>query len=77
MIQTEKRELYGTTYDYTYSDEGYYIERDGVIYVEAYDPEGSGRVYTETTERIPDWTPDPDEAEISDYQDALKELGVE
>ena len=32
----------------TYSDEGYMIERDGVLYEEAIDPENSGRVYTET-----------------------------
>lgn len=35
----------------TYSDEGFMIERDGVLYEEAIDPENSGRVYTETTER--------------------------
>ena len=33
----------------TYSDEGFMIERDGVLYEEAIDPENSGRVYTETT----------------------------
>ena len=33
----------------TYSDEGFMIERDGVLYEEAIDPEGSGRVYKETT----------------------------
>ena len=36
----------------TYSDEGYMIERDGVKYSEAIDPEGSGRVYIETSEKI-------------------------
>ena len=34
----------------TYSDEGFMIERDGVFYEEAIDPENSGRVYKETTE---------------------------
>lgn len=32
----------------TYSDVGTMIERDGVVYEEAIDPEDSGRVYTET-----------------------------
>lgn len=35
----------------TFSDEGFMIERDGVLYEEAIDPENSGRVYNETTER--------------------------
>ena len=35
----------------TYSDEGYMLERDGVLYEEAIDPEGSGRIYTETTKK--------------------------
>lgn len=37
----------------TYSDQGYKIERDGVRYDEAIDPENMGRVYTETDELIP------------------------
>lgn len=40
-------ELNGFEYDYTYSDAGRYVVRDGVSYDEAYDPVGSGRVYTE------------------------------
>ena len=36
----------------TYSDEGKYITRDGVIYNEAIDPDGLGRVYEETDEYI-------------------------
>ena len=36
----------------TYSDGGYLIERDGVRYSEAIDPEEMGRVYTETDELI-------------------------
>ena len=59
MIKTE---FYMTRYDgvelyRTYSDEGYYIERDGVIYEEAVDPEGTDRVYTELrmNDKIPNW----------------------
>lgn len=59
MIKTE---FYMTRFDgvelyRTYSDEGYYIERDGVIYEEAVDPEGTDRVYTELrmNDKIPSW----------------------
>ena len=36
----------------TYSDADYMIERDGVRYSEAIDPEEMGRIYTETDELI-------------------------
>lgn len=36
----------------TYSDAGFKIERDGVQYDEAIDPENTGRVYTEMNERV-------------------------
>jgi len=54
------REFFMTRYDgvdlyRTYSDEGYYIERDDEIYEEAIDPDGMDRVYTETDIKIPDW----------------------
>ena len=42
----------GVTYDYTYSDAGMMIARDGVRYSEAVDPLDSGRVYTETDEPV-------------------------
>ena len=47
------REFYRTREDgvrlvRTYSDAGKMIERDGVLYEEAIDPEDSGRVYTES-----------------------------
>ena len=51
IIQTIK-EINGVSYDYTYSDSGFMIERDGVRYSEAVDPLNSGRVYTETEEPI-------------------------
>lgn len=38
----------GTNLVRTYSDKGYMIERDGIRYGEAIDPENSGRIYTET-----------------------------
>lgn len=73
IIQTTK-EINGVSYDYTYSDSGMMIERDGVRYSEAVDPLDSGRVYTETEESIDSGT---DEATVEDYQSALNEFGVE
>ena len=67
IIQTTK-EIDGVVYDYTYSDSGYMIERDGVRYSEAVDPLDSGRVYTETDEPIDMGT---DEATVEDYQTTL------
>lgn len=50
MIVTEfyKTRADGVRLVRTYSDAGLLIERDGVVYEEAIDPEDSGRVYTET-----------------------------
>ena len=55
MIVTEyfKTRKDGVVLNRTYSDEGFYIERDGEQYAEAIDPADSGRVYTETEELIP------------------------
>lgn len=43
----------GANLQRTYSDAGYYIERDGIMYVDAVDPEGMDRVYTETNVPLP------------------------
>ena len=43
MIIQTKKEINGVVYDYTYSDSGFIIERDGVRYFEAVDPLDSGR----------------------------------
>lgn len=48
MIISETIKLNDTNFTKTYSDAGFYIERNGVNYVEAIDPLGSGREYTET-----------------------------
>ena len=48
MIQTENITSNGRQLTRTYSDGGYYIQRDGVQYAEAIDPADSGRTYTET-----------------------------
>lgn len=42
----------GVVLNRTYSDAGFMIERDGVKYSGAIDPEGTDRVYTETDEPV-------------------------
>ena len=48
MIKTENITINDRMLTRTYSDSGYYIQRDGVCYAEAIDPLDSGRTYTET-----------------------------
>lgn len=52
MIVTRTEVLNGRSFVVTTSDSGHMIERDGYKYSEAWDPEGSGRTYTETGEKI-------------------------
>ena len=52
MIVTRTEVLNGQSFVVTISDSGYMIERDGYKYAEACDPEGTGRTYTETDEKI-------------------------
>lgn len=52
MIVTENLTINGRPFVKTYSDAGYKVERDGVRYDEANDPEEFDRVYTETDEPI-------------------------
>lgn len=53
MIIVEQVKINGKTFNKTYSDEGYMIERNGFKYSEAIDPiEFDDRIYTETDEKI-------------------------
>lgn len=52
MIISETVKIDDKNYTKTASDSGYYIERNGVRYVEAIDPLGSCREYTETAELV-------------------------
>ena len=52
MIIPEHIEISGKAFVKTYSDEGFYIERNGVRYSEAIDPADIPRTYTETDEPI-------------------------
>lgn len=76
MIITEfyKTRADGVALNRTYSDKGMMIERDGVRYSEAIDPAELNRQYTETDEPIEG---DPTEATEADYQNALREMGVQ
>lgn len=71
MIQKENIIINGRLLTRTYSDGGFYIQRDGVQYAEAIDPADSGRMYEESATPIGDG-----EATIEDYQDTLAELAV-
>lgn len=48
--------LHGNSFVYHYSDAGFYIERDGVKYVDAYDLPAFDYTYTETNEPLPEET---------------------
>jgi hypothetical protein len=74
MIVKTTKEINGVKYDYTYSDAGMMIERDGAHYSEAIDPIGIGREYNETDEPIEVVT---EGATETDYQNALREMGAE
>ena len=52
MIVKENIEIGGMAFVKTYSDGGFYIERDGEKYSEALDPADIPREYTETDEPI-------------------------
>jgi hypothetical protein len=73
MIIKTTKVINGVEYDYTYSDAGMMIERNGARYSEALDPLNSGREYTETDEPVETMT---EEATEADYQNSLREMGV-
>ena len=53
MIVVEMIEINGKNFKKTYSNEGFMIERDGINYNEAIDPEQiNDRTYTETDIKI-------------------------
>lgn len=60
MIVKENIEIGGREFVKTYSDGGFYIERDGEKYSEAIDPADIPREYTETDEPVSP-TEEPDE----------------
>ena len=56
MVKSDIIDINGKQYRKTYSDSGYYIERDGMRFSEAIDFLGAYFVYTETNIKIEDDT---------------------
>jgi hypothetical protein len=52
MLIKEVVTINGIEYNHTYSDAGFYIERDGVEYSDAIDPIDIEREYIETDRKI-------------------------
>ena len=52
MIVKEEKAINGKPFIKSYSDKGFYIEREGVLYTEALDPAEFQREYTETDRPI-------------------------
>ena len=73
MIVRENMKIGGKAFVETYSDTGFYIERDGVKYSEAIDPENISREYTETDEPIDSG----EEPTVDDALSMLAEMGVD
>ena len=72
MIQIEERYINNIKFRYTYSDIHHYIERDGFLYEEAYDPWDLSRTYIETD--IPIEDPEDESDEENEYAEAGKIL---
>lgn len=68
MLITEIVEIDGNEFVYNHSDSGFLIERDGVVYSEAYDPIvfKDERIYTETNIKIEEVDSELDENIISE-----------
>lgn len=73
MIITEKIMINGRECNRKYSNEGFYIQRDGIYFEVAVDLVEMNREYVETDVLINK----VDEATEEDYQEALRKLGVE
>ena len=69
MVKSEIIEINGTQYRRTYSDSGYYIERDGMQFSEAIDFLGTDFVYTETNIKIDE---EPSEQSIEERLTAVE-----
>ncbi len=71
MLVKENMEIGGRAFVKTYSDAGFYIERDGVRHSEAIDPADIPRTYTETDEPI---SPTEETDEIAQKAEAFDYL---
>ena len=75
MIKTENIYVNGRTFAHTYSDANRMIQQDGteIVYIEAVDPIGSGRTYTET-DIVIERTEEERMAQLEEDSKALKIL---
>ena len=75
MIKTEKIYVNGRALVHTYSDANRMIRQDGteIVYIEAVDPIGSGRTYTET-DIVIERTEEERMAQLEEDSKALKIL---
>ena len=69
MVKSEVIEINGRQYRRTYSDSGYYIERDGMQFSEAIDFLGADFVYAETNIKIDE---EPSEQSIEERLTAVE-----
>lgn len=76
MIISETVRIDDKNYTKTASDSGYYIERNGIRYVEAIDPLGSCREYTETAELI-ETEPETTEAKLEKVSEKVEKLSAD
>lgn len=76
MIISETVKIDDKNYTKTASDSGYYIERNGIRYVEAIDPLGSGREYTETDTLI-ETEPETTEAKLERVSAKVEKISAD
>ena len=70
MVKSGITDINGRQYRRTYSDSGYYIERDGMQFSEAIDFLGTDFVYTETNIKIDE---EPSEQSIEERLTAVEQ----
>lgn len=76
MIISETVKIDDKNYTKTASDSGFYIERNGVRYVEAIDPLASGREYTETDTFI-ETEPETTEAKLEKVSAKVEKISAD
>ena len=70
MVKSDIIDIIGKQYRKTYSDSGFYIERDGMQFSEAVDFLGADFVYTETDIKIDE---EPSEQSIEERLTAVEQ----
>lgn len=76
MIISETVKIDDKNYTKTASDSGYYIERNGIRYVEAIDQLGGGREYTETDVLI-ETEPETTEAKLERVSAKVEKISAD